>query len=1278
MRMRAGLLLTGLAGLGGCTEDRPRVTVRFEWTDGAQPTADDLVVEAEVVAPDGQRTPSDPVAFRPGARVFIEKVPIANGLIVEVRLRDGLPAGTIRYFGRSPPFDFDSGSRTVRVTMDVAPQLAEGDAVPLVVVDSHDGRVSMPEVELEVVGRGFDALEVAQDFLFEQGRIEILDPVPIEVRPDGLETHRIGYDLNAARADCSPDDGRCDGPREIFVRGRRAALTSPFQSVRIVLDTTPPRVSRAAVSYVPVDENPLSTVTKAGSGTAIAVTVVFDEAVEGVGEPPMLQATNRSASLVFERAGPLESEVSSVVFMAVVDADAHVSGTYRPLLTARDLVGNLAADLTFESPSIEVDVDTEALEVDQDRVSYLRAPIGRSDPEGLHHPDGTEGFEIPAGPAYFALAPRDGLDPSRFLDASAFRFTSGAALGALRVWSDDQRQGLLATVRPQADGRWDRADLRLPGSDHPSVYVTGLDDAGNESEPVRIENAWFIGSSAAPPGEPTPHGLFTSSAIRPPLGARIAVSDRTGLDSPSAGIITQVARPRWRERAVFDHPTRTGRHSMATDWARGRVVAYGGVGLTDPWEWNGSRWLPTAPLTQRPPPLRGFGMAYDAARGRTVIFGGFGSGEEINGRTWEWDGARWFDVTPPSGNPPPRALFDMAYDSRRGRVVLFGGIPDVDAAYLTDVWEWDGSAWHEAKPTGPSPRGRLDHVLAYDAARERTVLYGGWSFGPIRDTWEWDGARWAERTSDRTLDPAPERRSRAAMAYDARRQVVVLFGGLGEQNALLSDTWEWDGSLWSKASTATPTPEERFDASLAYDPSLGGVILFGGTGINDYLADTWIWDGHAWSRLDVPPDQAPPKRAATALWTDPDTDELFIFGGHGSRANFDLGEPRRDAWSFDGRTWSPQDLGPGPSARGYAAHALDPATGTPFLFGGLDSEGSVLNDVWRLEGAAWTALTVDPGPPALDRPAAAYDEARGRVVLFGGWDGSRSRYSRETWEWDGAAWDRVSLAGPPARNVHAMAYDAARERVVLFGGFGSSGRHGDTWEWNGEFWTDVTPAGPSPFPRNSHSMAYDPRRRATVLFGGFADGRELSDVWTWDGTRWREITPSGVGPSPRGYGALSHVPVHGNLVLFGGWPGFFEVLADTWELQPTGRAAIQFSPVLPEDLARERLHRLHVRAFCGGRSATSGGATSGAELAGWSGQGGAIGWSVVGETQAGAAVDGLIEHRSAAPAEVRGHFLERDRTMHWQCRPLGTSAPEEDAAVVELSYIEVRVGYETD
>jgi hypothetical protein len=78
-------------------------------------------------------------------------------------------------------------------------------------------------------------------------------------------------------------------------------------------------------------------------------------------------------------------------------------------------------------------------------------------------------------------------------------------------------------------------------------------------------------------------------------------------------------------------------------------------------------------------------------------------------------------------------------------------------------------------------------------------------------------------------DGGPAARAGAAMAYDPSTGDVVMFGGTGGDGQALADTWLWNGSGWSEA-TPADTPPARYGAEMAGDPLSQRVILLGGTG----------------------------------------------------------------------------------------------------------------------------------------------------------------------------------------------------------------------------------------------------------------------------------------------------------------------------------------------------------------------------------------------------------------------------------------------------------------
>jgi hypothetical protein len=94
---------------------------------------------------------------------------------------------------------------------------------------------------------------------------------------------------------------------------------------------------------------------------------------------------------------------------------------------------------------------------------------------------------------------------------------------------------------------------------------------------------------------------------------------------------------------------------------------------------------------------------------------------------------------------------------------------------ISETLVWDGINWVRKSP-GTSPPARYHHAMAFDAARGQIVLFGGLGpSGPMNDTWVWDGANWVQKFPDTSL-PAREHH---AMAFDGARGEVVPFGGVG-------------------------------------------------------------------------------------------------------------------------------------------------------------------------------------------------------------------------------------------------------------------------------------------------------------------------------------------------------------------------------------------------------------------------------------------------------------------------------------------------------------------
>jgi hypothetical protein len=190
-------------------------------------------------------------------------------------------------------------------------------------------------------------------------------------------------------------------------------------------------------------------------------------------------------------------------------------------------------------------------------------------------------------------------------------------------------------------------------------------------------------------------------------------------------------------------------------------------------------------------------MVYDTARGRTVLFGGGTSAPgrpyQWSGETWEWAESAWTQVA--ESGPGARHLTGMAYDTKRKHVLLFGGqegqkAPDAPRPFLSDTWLWNGDSWRKIAEGGPPPR--YGHAMAFDTRAGMALLYGGNTEDvQHQDMWRWDGERWSQVT---LTGPTPGPRYGSAMAYDAARDRTVLYGGRRGDTS----TWEWDGTRWTE------------------------------------------------------------------------------------------------------------------------------------------------------------------------------------------------------------------------------------------------------------------------------------------------------------------------------------------------------------------------------------------------------------------------------------------------------------------------------------------------
>lgn len=215
-------------------------------------------------------------------------------------------------------------------------------------------------------------------------------------------------------------------------------------------------------------------------------------------------------------------------------------------------------------------------------------------------------------------------------------------------------------------------------------------------------------------------------------------------------------------------------------------------------------------------PMTGF----DPATQQIVSFGGARQhdGQRVYvGDTALYDVAknRW-TVLAPKVAPSPRVRSGFAYDSRRGRFVLFGGVRDQFSTRDRDLWSFDtrSGEWtpHEAANT-PSARGGF-YGMAYDADRDEFVLIAG------RHSVE----RFHDDAWHLSLDPAAPGRTTWVFDREAATgadRVKVEFSGDGEPSIEVTtspDTDAWSepaaGARFVRVAVGLPPVAEKTAAPL--------------------------------------------------------------------------------------------------------------------------------------------------------------------------------------------------------------------------------------------------------------------------------------------------------------------------------------------------------------------------------------------------------------------------------------------------------------------------------
>ncbi|MCI4334512.1 MAG: kelch repeat-containing protein [Thermoplasmata archaeon] len=526
------------------------------------------------------------------------------------------------------------------------------------------------------------------------------------------------------------------------------------------------------------------------------------------------------------------------------------------------------------------------------------------------------------------------------------------------------------------------------------------------------------------------------------------------------------------------------------------VILFGGAGssgtLNDTWAWNSTAltWSLFGSLRSSPEPRVNASMAYDAQASPAFLLL-YGGGPTD---TWKFNNNDTWTKLNPVGSPGVQGAGPMVFDPVDHYVVMFPSFGSQPPPYVHTTWEFSSNTWSSVAAPGCSPtcpQSVVATALTYDNGTGYVLLVGG-DVAPrtaVSNVSAFTGGTWYTYSyANPITNPVPSQIRPIAgmgsrMTYDAALNRVVLVGG-----CILfcipvgATTWEYFNGSWIAAPFIVKPPYghapcpaplcfPEFDSAVAYDPTLGAVVVFGGlfqhppAGGIGIMADTWellsnqSYPAGVWALVNF--STHPPPRADAMMVFDAHDGYLLLFGGCA-----DVPQPfggclqtRADTWRFSGTAWTQVSTGThGPAGRAGAGMVYQPTLSEVLLLEGWNgTSGSALADEWSYSGGSWTSLGSSGITPARWDLAAAWDGYDSETVLFGGFGCSSTSVTypcSDTWLGSGTMFHRDTGNGTgvvPPRGDAAIAYssvlDPDGEVLILGGGLLGTTGESDTFQF---------------------------------------------------------------------------------------------------------------------------------------------------------------------------------------------------------------------------------------
>lgn len=218
-----------------------------------------------------------------------------------------------------------------------------------------------------------------------------------------------------------------------------------------------------------------------------------------------------------------------------------------------------------------------------------------------------------------------------------------------------------------------------------------------------------------------------------------------------------------------------------------------------------NKWEPFAPVGDVPNMVV-TAPIYDPKTDSMLVFGGSVWDNPDNTRfrvvfynntySFSLKELKWKKLVTKGDSPPVRDKHSQVYDSKKGTLLVFGGIgTDKTGREILhgDVYELDiaKAEWKKIETKGITPEPRYTHTALYDPGAHRMLVFGG--AGPLGkyfpeiltldlETYTWSTVK--------TRTPITLQIANSGGIWDTNQKRALLFGGIQPGRMLMNTIWE--------------------------------------------------------------------------------------------------------------------------------------------------------------------------------------------------------------------------------------------------------------------------------------------------------------------------------------------------------------------------------------------------------------------------------------------------------------------------------------------------------